>query len=68
MRNGTKLRQILSLYDMHLSMDDEGTITLTLLSLRGQGKHRKEGTTFSAALDKAYRQMVKDLKEEDSNQ
>jgi hypothetical protein len=64
MRNGTKLRHLLSLYDMHLTMDEDGKITLTTIPRSGLGKHQKEGITFSAVLDKAYRQMMKDLKQD----
>jgi hypothetical protein len=64
MRNGTKLRQVLSLCDIHLTMDDDGKMILTTISRSGNGKRRKEGGTFSSVLDKAYRQMVKDLKED----
>jgi hypothetical protein len=63
MRNGTKLRHLLSVCDMHLTMDDDGNIILTTISRAGLGKRRKDGATFSAVLDKAYRQMLKDLKE-----
>jgi len=63
MRNATKLRHLLSLCDMHLTMDDDGTMILTTISRSGGDRRRKEGATFSAVLDKAYRQMLKDLKE-----
>jgi hypothetical protein len=64
MRNGTKLRHLLSLCDIHLTMDEDGKMFLTTISRAGQGKRTKEGGTFSSVLDKAYRQMLKDLKEE----
>ena len=60
MRNGTKLRHLLSVCDIYLTMDDEGKINLTTTAKSGQGSRRKEGATFSAVLDKAYRQMLKD--------
>jgi hypothetical protein len=52
-------------------MDDDGKIILTTTAKSGQGSRRKEGATFSAVLDKAYRQMLKDagsgrLEEENS--
>jgi hypothetical protein len=33
---------------------------MTTTAKSGYGTRRKEGATFSAVLDKAYRQMVKD--------
>ena len=54
---------MLSLCDIHLTMDDDGKIILTTLPRSGAGRSRKEGSTFSAVLDKAYRQMMRELKE-----
>jgi hypothetical protein len=62
MRNGTKLRHLLSLCDIHLTMDDDGTLILTTTSRTGGARRRKDGPNFSSALDKAYRQMLKDIK------
>ncbi|HRO42770.1 MAG TPA: hypothetical protein PL009_08035 [Flavipsychrobacter sp.] len=64
MRNATKLRHLLSLCDIHLTMDDDGKMILTTISRTSADKRRKEGSTFSAVLDKAYRQMLKDIKED----
>jgi hypothetical protein len=63
MRNGTKLRHLLMACDIYLTMDDDGMMILTATAKSGYGTRRKEGSTFSAVLDKAYRQMLKDLKE-----
>lgn len=63
MRNGTKLRHLLAVCDMHLTMDDDGNIIVTTISKTGLGRRRKEAVSFSSALDKAYRQVMKDLKE-----
>jgi hypothetical protein len=60
MRNGTKLRHLLSVCDIYLTMDDDGNMIMTTTAKSGYGTRRKEGATFSAVLDKAYRQMVKD--------
>ena len=60
MRNGTKIRQLLSLCDMYVTMDEDGKIIITTTSKSGQGTRRKDGATWSAALDKAHRQMLKD--------
>ena len=60
MRNGTKLKQLLTVCDVNLTMED-GVIVVTTIQ-KGSGQSRsKEGATFSAALDKAYRQMLKDI-------
>ena len=60
MRNGTKLKQLLTVCDLTITMDDGGTIVITTINKGNYQSRRKEGTTFSAALDKAYRQMLKD--------
>lgn len=59
MRNGTKLKQLLMVCDISLSMED-GVIVITTVNKASYQNRRKEGATFSAALDKAYRQMLKD--------
>lgn len=59
MRNGNKLKHLLTVCDVNLTMED-GVIVVTTIH-KGTGQSRsKEGATFSAALDKAYRQMLKD--------
>lgn len=60
MRNGTKIRQLLQVCDFFVTMDEDGKIILTTTSKSGLGSRRKEGTTWSAVLDKAHRQMLKD--------
>lgn len=60
MRNGTKIRQLLSVCDVFVTMDEDGKITITTTSKSGLGARRKEGATWSAVLDKAHRQMLKD--------
>ena len=59
MRNGTKLKHLLQVCDINLTMDD-GVIMITTVNKATYQNRRKEGATFSAALDKAYRQMLKD--------
>ena len=61
MRNGTKLKQLLEICDMNLRMED-GVIEITTVNKFSYQRRSKEGTTFSAVLDKAYRQMLKDVK------
>lgn len=60
MRNGTKLKHLLSVCDMALMMED-GVIVITTVNKATYQNRTKEGATFSAALDKAYRQMLKDI-------
>lgn len=60
MRNGTKLKQLLTICDISITMDDEGLITMTTINKASYQNRQKEGTTFSAVLDKAYRQMLRD--------
>jgi hypothetical protein len=60
MRNGHKLKQLLSVCDLSITMDDEGLITITTVNKNTYQNRSREGATFSAVLDKAYRQMLKD--------
>jgi len=59
MRNGTKLKQLLMICDINITMD-EGLITMTTINKTSYQNRQKEGPTFSAVLDKAYRQMLRD--------
>jgi hypothetical protein len=59
MRNGTKLKQLLEICDINVRLE-EGVIEITTINKASYQKRTKEGTTFSAVLDKAYRQMLKD--------
>jgi hypothetical protein len=61
MRNGTKLKQLLSVCDLSITMED-GVIVITTVNKATYQNRQKEGSSFSAALDKAYRQMLKDAK------
>lgn len=63
MRNGTKLKQLLQVCDITISMD-EGVLKLTTINKSTYQNRMKEGTTFSAVLDKAYRQMLRDADSE----
>jgi len=60
MRNGPKLKQLLQVCDINLTMED-GVIVITTVNKATFQNRQKEGATFSAALDKAYRQMLKDI-------
>lgn len=60
MRNGTKLKQLLSVCDINLTME-EGVIVITTVNKATFQNRQKEGVNFSTALDKAYRQMLKDI-------
>ena len=60
MRNGTKLKQLLTVCDLSITMDDNGVIVITTINKANYQNRQKEGATFSAVLDKAYRQMLKD--------
>jgi hypothetical protein len=60
MRNGTKLKQLLMVCDLSISMNEEGLIVITTINKGNYQNRQKEGTTFSSVLDKAYRQMLRD--------
>lgn len=59
MRTGPKLKLLLTVCDINISMV-EGIITLTTINKATYQSRQKDGATFSAVLDKAYRQMLKD--------
>ncbi len=59
MRNGPKLKQLLLVCDLSITLED-GIIRITTVNKATYQNRTKEGTTFSAVLDKAYRQMLKD--------
>jgi hypothetical protein len=60
MRNGTKLKQLLQVCDINITLLEEGTLVITTINKATRQSRQKDGATFSAALDKAYRQMLKD--------
>ena len=59
MRNGTKLKQLLLICDINIALD-EGIMEITTINKYTYQKRSMQGPTFSAVLDKAYRQMLKD--------
>jgi hypothetical protein len=56
MRNTTKLKQILSGYDMEFTMTDEGEFKIFMTDKRSveQPVYMIEGKTYSGVLAKAY--------------
>ena len=59
MRNGPKLKQLLLVCDLSITLED-GIIRITTVNKATYQNRVREGATFSAVLDKAYRQMLKD--------
>jgi len=62
MRNTTKLKQILLKYNLDLSMEEEGLLTMTLLD-KVTGKMEKfEHASYSQLIGKGYSHLLKSLK------
>ncbi|RFM30244.1 hypothetical protein [Deminuibacter soli] len=62
MRNTTKLKQLLLKYDIDLSMNDDGLMTLTLVDKQTAAMQSFEHTAYSTLIAKAYSHMLKQLK------
>lgn len=64
MRNTTKLKQLLLKYNLDLSMDEDGLMTLTLVDKQDGGMQSFEHTAYSTLIAKAYSYFLKQLKKE----
>jgi len=64
MRNTTKLKQILLKYDLDLSMDEDGLMTLTLVDKITGSLTSFENSSYSSLLSKCYSYFLKTLKSE----
>ena len=64
MRNTTKLKQILLKYDLDLSMDEDGLMTLTLVDKITGSLTSFENSSYSGLLSKCYSYFLKTIKSE----
>jgi len=64
MRNTTKLKQILLKYDLDLSMDEDGLMTLTLVDKITGSLTSFENSSYSSLLSKCYSHFLKTIKSE----
>jgi hypothetical protein len=62
MRNTTKLKQILLKYNLDLSMEEEGLLTMTLIDKITGKMQAFEHTSYSQLVGKVYSHFLKTLK------
>jgi hypothetical protein len=62
MRNTTKLKQILLKYNLDLSMEEEGLLTMTLLDKVTGKMESFEHGSYSQLIGKGYSHLLKSLK------
>ena len=65
MRNTTKLKHLLVLYYLDLSMDDDGLMHLTITNKNTGDQKQFESTKYAVVIDKAFRYMSKATKKSD---
>ncbi len=63
MRNTTKLKQILFLYHLDLSMNDEGVMVMNMFHKIHQTVITVEDVSYSKLIAKAFSSMKKELKQ-----
>jgi hypothetical protein len=61
MRNTTKLKHLLQIYNINLEMDDD-IIIVTTISKRSNLSKTFEDKSYAIAMDKAFRSMMKHVK------
>lgn len=64
MRNTTKLKQILLKYDLDLSMDGDGLITITLIDKNTGALTSFENGSYSTLISKSYSCFLKTIRED----
>jgi hypothetical protein len=62
MRNTTKLKQILLKYNLDLSMEEEGLLTMTLVDKTTGRMATFEHASYSQLIGKGYSHLLKTLK------
>jgi len=65
MRNTTKLKHLLVLYYLDLSMDDDGLMHLTITNKTTGEQKQFESTKYAVVIDKAFRYMSKETRKTD---
>jgi hypothetical protein len=65
MRNTTKIKHLLGLYHLDLSMDGDGLMHLTITH-RSTGEQKQfESTKYAVVIEKAFRYMSKETRKSD---
>ena len=59
MRNTTKIKHLLVLYYLDLSMDDDGLMHLTITNKTTAEQKEFESTKYAVVIDRAFRYMSK---------
>jgi hypothetical protein len=62
-RNTTKLKILLQKYTVSLDLNDDESFVLLLTDKSNNEMHEFEGTSYSAAITKAYSYLLRTLKE-----
>jgi len=65
MRNTTKIKHLLGLYYLDLSMDDDGLMHLTITNKTTGEQTQFESTKYAVVIDKAFRYMSKQTRKSD---
>jgi hypothetical protein len=65
MRNTTKIKHLLVLYYLDLSMDDDGLMHLTITNKATGEEKQFESTKYAVVIDKAFRYMSKETRKSD---
>ena len=65
MRNTTKIKHLLVLYYLDLSMDDDGLMHLTITNKTTSEQKQFESTKYAVVIDKAFRYMSKETRKGD---
>ena len=65
MRNTTKIKHLLVLYFLDLSMDDDGLMHLTITNKTTGQQKEFESTKYAVVIDRAFRYMSKETSKTD---
>jgi hypothetical protein len=65
MRNTTKIKHLLVLYYLDLSMDDDGLMHLTITNKTTGVQKQFESTKYAVVIEKAFRYMSKETRKSD---
>jgi hypothetical protein len=65
MRNTTKIKHLLVLYYLDLSMDDDGLMHLTITNKTTGQQKDFESTKYAIVIDRAFRYMCKETSKGD---
>ena len=67
MRNTTKIKHLLVLYYLDLSMDDDGLMHLTITNKTSGEQEKFESTKYATVIDRAFRYMSKETRKSNNS-